>query len=120
LPATLGVLLLLALLMWLLLRGTAYAVTLRAFDEFRACRGLSPPRCPARCAPAPFLLRDYDTLVLEDAVTGFVPTRRPRASTRDRPTTEAGISEVLRRPLASTELGAVLARCLRSPDTLQP
>ena len=32
---------------------------------------------------------------------------------------EAGISEVLRRPLASTELAAALARCLRSPGTLQ-
>jgi signal transduction histidine kinase len=30
---------------------------------------------------------------------------------------EAGISEVLRRPLASIELVAALARCLRSPDT---
>jgi len=34
LPGALGVLLLLALLTWLLLRGTAYAVTLRAFDDF--------------------------------------------------------------------------------------
>jgi len=32
---------------------------------------------------------------------------------------EAGISEVLRRPLASTELAAALARCLRSPGTLR-
>jgi hypothetical protein len=30
---------------------------------------------------------------------------------------EAGISEVLRRPLVSTELAAALARCLRSPGT---
>ena len=33
---------------------------------------------------------------------------------------EAGISDVLRRPLASTELAAALARCLRSPSTLHP
>jgi CheY-like chemotaxis protein len=32
---------------------------------------------------------------------------------------EAGISELLRRPLVSTELAAALARCLRSPGTLQ-
>ena len=32
---------------------------------------------------------------------------------------EAGISEILRRPLVSTELAAALARCLRSPGTLQ-
>jgi DNA-binding NtrC family response regulator len=33
---------------------------------------------------------------------------------------EAGISEVLRQPLSSTELAAALARCLRSSGTLQP
>jgi signal transduction histidine kinase len=33
---------------------------------------------------------------------------------------EAGISELLRRPLVSTELAAALARCLRSPGTLRP
>jgi CheY-like chemotaxis protein len=32
---------------------------------------------------------------------------------------DAGISELLRRPLASTELAAALARCLRSLDALQ-
>jgi signal transduction histidine kinase len=32
---------------------------------------------------------------------------------------DAGISDVLRRPLASTELAAALARCLRSPGVLQ-
>ena len=32
---------------------------------------------------------------------------------------DAGISELLRRPLASTELAAALARCLRSPGALQ-
>jgi signal transduction histidine kinase len=33
---------------------------------------------------------------------------------------EAGISDVVRRPLASTELAGALARCLRSSGTLQP
>jgi hypothetical protein len=33
---------------------------------------------------------------------------------------EAGISQVLRRPLDSTVLAAVLARCLRSSGTLRP
>ena len=32
---------------------------------------------------------------------------------------EAGIAEVLHRPLTSTELAAALARCLRSSGTLQ-
>jgi DNA-binding NtrC family response regulator len=32
---------------------------------------------------------------------------------------KAGISELLRRPLVSTELAAALARCLRCPGTLQ-
>jgi hypothetical protein len=32
---------------------------------------------------------------------------------------EAGISEVLRWPFASTELAAALARCLRTSRTLQ-
>jgi CheY-like chemotaxis protein len=32
---------------------------------------------------------------------------------------DAGISDVLRRPLASTELAAALARCLRSRGALQ-
>ena len=36
------------------------------------------------------------------------------------PLVEAGISEVLRRPLSSTELAAALARCLHSSRTLQP
>jgi hypothetical protein len=34
--------------------------------------------------------------------------------------TEAGISEVLRRPLATTDLAGALARCLRSFRTLRP
>jgi CheY-like chemotaxis protein len=33
---------------------------------------------------------------------------------------EAGISELLRRPLVSTELAAALTRCLRFPRTLRP
>jgi hypothetical protein len=33
---------------------------------------------------------------------------------------DAGISEVLRRPLASTELAAALARCMSSSGRLQP
>jgi len=33
---------------------------------------------------------------------------------------EAGISEVLRRPLGSTELAETLARCLRSPAAVRP
>jgi hypothetical protein len=32
---------------------------------------------------------------------------------------EAGISELLHRPLVTPELAAALARCLRSPGTLQ-
>ena len=32
---------------------------------------------------------------------------------------KAGISELLHRPLVSTELAAALARCLRSPGTLR-
>jgi CheY-like chemotaxis protein len=32
---------------------------------------------------------------------------------------DAGISDVLRRPLASTELASALARCLRSAGALQ-
>ena len=32
---------------------------------------------------------------------------------------DAGVSELLRRPLVSTELAAALARCLRSPGALQ-
>jgi len=32
---------------------------------------------------------------------------------------EAGVSEVLRWPLASAELAAALARCLRTPGSLR-
>ena len=76
LPAALGVLLLLALLTWLLLRGLdtnapAYAVTLRVFDDF-ALAEASLHRDVLRARAG--LLRDYDPLVkapkaMEDAVT---------------------------------------------------
>jgi signal transduction histidine kinase/ActR/RegA family two-component response regulator len=76
LPAALGVLLLLALLTWLLLRGIdtnapAYAVTLRAFDDFALAEAsLHRDVLQARAG----LLRNYDSLVtaskaMEDAVT---------------------------------------------------
>jgi signal transduction histidine kinase len=72
----LGVLLLLALLTWLLLRGIdtnapAYAVTLRAFDDFALAEAsLHRDVLQARAG----LLRDYDTLVsaldaMQDAVS---------------------------------------------------
>ena len=75
-PGALGVLLLLALLTWLLLRGIdtnapAYALTLRAFDDFALAEAsLHRDVLQARAG----LLRDYDTLVkavvaMEDAVT---------------------------------------------------
>src|SRR5437016_8954561 len=76
LSGALGVLLLLALLTWLLLHGIdtnapAYAVTLRAFDDFALAEAsLHRDVLQARAG----LLRDYDTLVkavaaMEDAVT---------------------------------------------------
>src|SRR5262245_5923111 len=76
LPGALGVLCLLAVLTWLLLRGTdtsapAYAVTLRAFDDFAIAEAsLHRDVLKARAG----LLRDYDALVkaldaMEDAVT---------------------------------------------------
>ena len=76
LPAALGVLLLLALLTWLLLRGIdtnapGYAVTLRAFDDFALAEAsLHRDVLQARAG----LLRNYDSLVtaskaMEDAVT---------------------------------------------------
>ena len=75
LPGALGVLLLLALLTWLLLRGidtnaSAYAVTLKAFDDFALAEAsLQRDVLQARAG----LLRNYDTLVqaaeaIEDAV----------------------------------------------------
>jgi signal transduction histidine kinase len=75
LPVALGVLLLLALLTWLLLRGIdtnapAYAMTLKAFDDFALAEAsLQRDVLQARAG----LLRNYDTLVkaaeaLEDAV----------------------------------------------------
>jgi hypothetical protein len=76
LPAALGVLLLLALLTWLLLRGIdtnapAYAMTLRVFDDF-ALAEASLHRDVLRARAG--LLRDYDPLVkapkaMEDAVS---------------------------------------------------
>ena len=76
LPGALGVLLLLALLTWLLLRGIdtnapAYAVTLRAFDDFALAEAsLHRDVLQARAG----LLRNYNSLVtaskaMEDAVT---------------------------------------------------
>jgi hypothetical protein len=76
LSAALGLLLLLALLTWLLLRGIdtnapAYAVTLRAFDDFALAEAsLHRDVLQARAG----LLRDYDTLVsaldaMQDAVS---------------------------------------------------
>ena len=76
LPAALAVLLLLALLTWLLLRGIdtnapGYAVTLRAFDDFALAEAsLHRDVLQARAG----LLRSYDSLVtaskaMEDAVT---------------------------------------------------
>jgi DAHL domain len=65
LSAALGVLLLLALLTWLLLRGidtnaAAYAVTLRTFDDFALAEAsLHRDVLQARAG----LLREYDTLV---------------------------------------------------------
>src|SRR5512143_2888152 len=76
LSGTLGVLLLLALLTWLLLRGIdtnaqAYAGALRAFDDFALAEAsLHRDVLQARAG----LLRDYDPLVkaadaMDDAVT---------------------------------------------------
>src|SRR6476469_9948050 len=76
LPGALGVLLLLALLTWLLLRGidtnaSAYAVTLRAFDDFALAEAsLHRDVLQARAG----LLRNYDSLItaskaMEKAVT---------------------------------------------------
>src|SRR5512135_3004022 len=75
LSGTLGVLLLLALLTWLLLRGIdtnepAYAATLRVFDDYALAEAsLHRDVLQARAG----LLRDYDTLVsaahaMDDAV----------------------------------------------------
>ena len=93
LSGALGVLLLLALLTWLLLRGIdtnapAYAVTLRAFDDFALAEAsLHRDVLQARAG----LLRDYDTLVkaveaMRTRSAGCDPTRRPRASMSGRPT----------------------------------
>src|SRR5262249_56299296 len=94
LPGALGVLLLLALLTWLLLRGidtnaADYTVTLRAFDDF-ALAEASLHR--AVLQPRAGLLRDYDTLVkdlvaMEDAGTrrrSYAQTDGLDAATADR------------------------------------
>jgi hypothetical protein len=127
-PGALGVLLLLALLTWLLLRGIdtnapAYALTLRAFDDFALAEAsLHRDVLQARAG----LLRDYDTLVkavvaMEDAVTRlrtYAQTEGLDAGPANRGSWN--FRSAVRRPLASTELAAALARCLRPPDTLQP
>jgi hypothetical protein len=93
LPGAVGVLLLLVLLTWLLLRGTdtnapAHAVTLQALDDFALAEAsLDRDLLQARAG----LLRDYDPLAtavraMEDAVARFVPAPRQRASRRGRPT----------------------------------
>jgi signal transduction histidine kinase len=84
LSGALGVLLLLALLTWLLLRGIdtdapAYALTLRAFDDFALAEAsLHRDVLQARAG----LLRDYDTLVKAvDAMQDAVSRLRSHAQT---------------------------------------
>src|SRR5215468_2045196 len=84
LSVALGALLLLALLTWLLLRGIdtnapAYAVTLRAFDDFALAEAsLRRDVLQARAG----LLRDYDTLVSAlDAMHDAVNRLRSHAQT---------------------------------------
>jgi hypothetical protein len=84
LSGALGVLLLLALLTWLLLRGIytnepAYAVTLRTFDDFALAEAsLHRDVLQARAG----LLRDYDTLVRAvEAMQDAVSRLRSRAQT---------------------------------------
>ena len=84
LSGALGVLLLLALLTWLLLRGIdtnapAYAVTLRTFDDFALAEAsLHRDVLQARAG----LLRDYDTLVKAvDAMQDTVSRLRSHAQT---------------------------------------
>jgi hypothetical protein len=92
-PGVLGVLLLLALLTWLLMRGLdtgapAYATTLRAFDDFALAEtSLHRDVLQARAG----LLRNYDSLVkaveaIEARSAGSVPMRRPRGSMSAQPT----------------------------------
>jgi signal transduction histidine kinase len=94
LSGALGVFLLLALLTWLLLRGIdtnapAYAVTLRAFDDFALAEAsLHRDVLQARAG----LLRDYDTLVraleaMQDAVSrlrSYAQTERLDVGPADR------------------------------------
>jgi signal transduction histidine kinase len=84
LSGALGVLLLLALLTWLLLRGIdtnapAYAVTLRAFDDFALAEAsLHRDVLQARAG----LLRDYDALVKDvEAMQDAVSRLRSHAQT---------------------------------------
>ena len=87
LPVALGVLLLLALLTWLLLRGIdtnapAYAMTLKAFDDFALAEAsLQRDVLPARAG----LLRNYDTWSRprrrsRTRSPGFAPTLSESAS----------------------------------------
>ena len=89
----LGVILLLGLLTWLLLRGIdtkapAYALTLRALDDFAiADATLHRDVLQARTG----LLRDYDTLVksakeMEDALLRLRSYAQQRVSTRGQQT----------------------------------
>ena len=105
LPAALGVLLLLALLTWLLLRGIdtnapAYAVTLQAFDDFTLAEAsLHRDVMQARAG----LLGNYDTLgkaveAMEDAVTRLrfhAQTEGLEAGSVDRLATTVGQQEEL-------------------------
>jgi signal transduction histidine kinase len=105
LPAALGVLLLLALLTWLLLRGIdtnapAYARTLQAFDDFTLAEAsLHRDVMQARAG----LLGNYDTLgkaveAMEDAVTRLrfhAQTEGLEAGSVDRLATTVGQQEEL-------------------------
>jgi DAHL domain len=105
LPAALGVLLLLALLTWLLLRGIdtnapAHAVTLQAFDDFTLAEAsLHRDVMQARAG----LLRNYDTLgkaveAMEDTVTRLrfhAQTEGLEAGSVDRLATTVGQQEEL-------------------------
>ena len=86
LSGALGVLLLLALLTWLLLRGIdtnapAYEVALRTFDDFALAEAsLHRDVLQARAG----LLRDYDTLVKAvEAMQDAVSRLRSHAQTED-------------------------------------
>jgi len=94
----------------------------RPADAIAACRA-APTRFDAVVVSQAASLPDG--LGLARALHEFV-TRPPillaTASTIDVSVdamAEAGITEILRRPLVSTELAAALARCLRSPGALR-